>query len=104
VEKAVAAKPSRQQLRARLSERGTPVRVFARPHEMFVASTPDDDYEYIPAEVIHINPAGSLAKVEMQRKNGVVLQLEIPKTIIDQLKIKKGLQMFVRPKNVRVFE
>jgi len=102
---AANAKPTRQQLKARLAERGTPVRVFARPHEMFVVRMPDnDEHEYIPAEVIHINPAGSLAKVEMQRKNGSVLQLEIPKTIIDQLKISKGEQLFVRPKNVRVFE
>lgn len=98
------ARPARSQLKARLAERGTPVRVFARPHEMFVVDKPDEEHEYIPAEVIHINPAGSLAKVEMQRKNGVVLQLEIPKSIIDQLKIRKGDELFVRPKNVRVFE
>ena len=103
-ENMVAPKPTRQQLRAKLAERGTPVRVFARPHEMFVTNSPDENHEYIPAEVIHINPAGSLAKVEMQRKNGVVLQAEIPKTIIDQLKICKGANLFVRPKNVRVFE
>jgi molybdopterin-binding protein len=54
--------------------------------------------------VIHINPAGSLAKMEMQRKNGAIIQAEIPKTIIDQLKLAKGSQVYVRPKNVRVFE
>jgi len=87
-----------------LSERGTPVRVFARPHEMFVATTPDDAHEYIPVTVGHINPAGALAKIEMERKNGVILQAEIPKTIIDSLAIKRGDSIFVRPKNVRVFE
>lgn len=100
----IAPKPTRQELRMKLAERGTPVRVFARPHEMFLSKTPDAEHEYIPAEVIHINPAGSLAKVEMQRKNGVVLQAEIPKTIIDQLRLSKGELVFVRPKNVRVFE
>lgn len=95
---------TRQQIRARLAERGIPVRIFARPHEMFITKTPDAENEYIPAEVIHINPAGSLAKIEMQRKNGLVLQAEVPKTIIDQLEIRKGGQVFVRPKNVRVFE
>ena len=96
--------PTRQQLRSRLAERGTPVRIFARPHEMFIEKTPNSEHEYIPAEVIHINPAGSLAKIELQRKNGVILQVEIPKTIIDQLVIKKGDTLFVRPKNTRVFE
>ncbi len=104
VEIVAAAAPTRQQLRARLAERGTPVRIFARPHEMFVVRTPEGNHEYIPAEVIHINPAGSLAKIEMQRKNGGMLQVEIPKTIIDQLTICKGDNLLVRPKNVRVFE
>ena len=62
------AKITRSQMRIVLAERGIPVRVFARPHEMFVTKQPDDAHEYIPVEVIHINPAGALAKVEMQRK------------------------------------
>ena len=84
--------------------RGTPVRVFCRPHEMFVTKTPDADHQYIPVSVVHINPAGSLAKLEMERTSGIILQAEIPKTIIDSLSIRRGDQVFVRPKNVRVFE
>jgi len=95
---------SRTEMRSLLAKRGIPVRVFARPHEMYVTKTPDDAHEYIPVEVVHINPAGSLAKMEMQRKNGLILQAEIPKTIIDSLAIKRGERVFVRPKNVRVFE
>ncbi|MFO0388253.1 MAG: sulfate/molybdate ABC transporter ATP-binding protein [Alphaproteobacteria bacterium] len=95
---------NRQQMRAVLSERGTPVRVYARPHEMFVTKTPDGEHEYIPVQVIHINPAGSLAKIEMQRQNGIILQAEVPKTIVDSLSIRKHDKIFVRPKNVRVFE
>ncbi|MDE3060131.1 MAG: sulfate ABC transporter ATP-binding protein [Pseudomonadota bacterium] len=98
------ARMTRSQMRALLAERGIPVRVYARPHEMFVTKTPDEAHEYIPVEVIHMNPAGSLAKIEMQRKNGLILQAEVPKTIVDQLGIKKHDQVFVRPKNVRVFE
>lgn len=99
-----STKVTRQQMRARLAKLGTPVRVFARPHEMFVSKIPDDEHEYIPVQVLHINPAGPLAKIEMQRKNGVVLQAEIPKNIIDTLAIRKGDQVFVRPKEVRIFE
>ncbi len=95
---------ARQRMRARLAERGTPVRVFARPHEMFITRTPEQGHEYIPVTVIHINPAGSLAKIEMQRKNGMILQAEVPKTIIDSLHIRKNDELLVRPKNVRVFE
>ncbi|NBO19255.1 MAG: sulfate ABC transporter ATP-binding protein [Proteobacteria bacterium] len=97
-------KLSRKQMRSVLAERGIPVRIFARPHEMFVTKVPEGDHEYIPVVVIHINPAGPLAKIEMQRKNGMILQAEVPKTIIDQLNIRRNDPLFVRPKNVRVFE
>jgi sulfate transport system ATP-binding protein len=97
-------KMSRTQMRTLLAERGIPVRVFARPHEMFVTKVPDDEHEYIPVQVTHINPAGALAKLELQRKNGLILQAEIPKTITDSLEIRRNDQVFVRPKNVRVFE
>jgi ABC-type sulfate/molybdate transport systems ATPase subunit len=98
------ARMTRAQMRALLAERGIPVRVFARPHEMFVTKTPDEAHEYIPVHVIHINPAGALAKIEMQRRNGTILQAEIPKNILDSLAIRRNDQLFVRPKNVRVFE
>ena len=101
---APVSKVTRAQMRTVLAGRGTPVRVFARPHEMFVTKTPEDGQEYIPVEVIHINPAGSLAKLELQRKNGLILQAEIPKNIIDLLVLKRGDRVFVRPKNTRVFE
>ncbi len=95
---------SKQEVRKALTERGTPVRVFARPHEMFVTKTPDTEHEYIPVEVIHINPAGPLAKLELQRKNNLILQAEIPKSILDSLSIRKNDHVFVRPKQIRVFE
>jgi sulfate/thiosulfate transport system ATP-binding protein len=98
------ARRTRAQMRALLAERGIPVRVFARPHEMYVTKTPDEENEYIPVEVIHLNPAGPLAKIELQRKNGSILQAEVPKTIIDSLNIRRHDQVFVRPKNTRVFE
>ena len=97
-------KPTRAQMRSLLAARGTPVRVFARPHEMFVTKTPDEEHEYIPVEVIHINPAGPLAKIELQRKNGSILQADIPKAIVDLLNLRKNDLVYVRPKNTRVFE
>ncbi len=83
---------------------GKPVKLYARPHEMFITDTPDDDNEYIMANIIHTNPAGSLVKMEMERKNGTLIQLEIPKTVLDSIKVKKGDWLYVRPKNVKVFE
>jgi sulfate transport system ATP-binding protein len=83
---------------------GTPVKLYCRPHEIFVTRTPEKGEEYIPVEVIHINPAGSLVKLELKRPSGVILQAEVPKNIIDSLQIKKHDTLLIKPKNVRVFE
>ncbi len=96
--------PGKQLRSAMLSARGTPVRVFARPHEMFVTRQPEAGMEYIPVTVTHVNPAGALVKLELQRGNGSILQSETPKHIVDELGIVKNTRLFVRPKNVRVFE
>jgi sulfate transport system ATP-binding protein len=79
------------------------LKLFARPHEMFVTKIMDDK-EYIRARILHINPAGSLAKLDLERKNGVILQAEIPKEVVDSQKMVKFDEVFVRPKNIRVFE
>lgn len=83
---------------------GTPVKLYCRPHELFITRTAEEGTEYIPAKIIHINPAGSLAKLELQRKNGTILQAEVPKAIVDSLNVKKHDTLLVKPKNTRVFE
>jgi sulfate/thiosulfate transport system ATP-binding protein len=45
------------------------VKIFARPHEMWITKTPDGD-AYIKAKVIHVNPAGSLIKLEWNALRG----------------------------------
>lgn len=82
---------------------GKAVKLYARPHEMWITKTPDE-HEYIRATVIHINPAGSLVKLELERSGGQLLQVEVPKSIIDQYAIMRGDVLYVRPKQTRVFE
>jgi sulfate transport system ATP-binding protein len=82
---------------------GKPVKLYARPHEMYVYEAPNEE-ETIRAHVIHLNPAGSLVKMELQRPSGQLLQVEVPKSIVDRLNIQKGKLLFVRPKQTRVFE
>lgn len=81
-----------------------PVKLYARPHEMYVAKEPDTDHEYIRGTVIHLNPAGSLVKMEVERPNGQLLQVEISKGVLDLIGIAKGDALYVRPKETRVFE
>jgi sulfate transport system ATP-binding protein len=95
--------PAMPKKAARLPVYDKPVKLFARPHEMWVTKTPDA-HEYIRAQVIHLNPAGPLVKIEMERRNGAVLTAEIPKDVLDMLAINKGDEVYVRPKNTRAFE
>jgi sulfate transport system ATP-binding protein len=81
---------------------GQKVQLFARPHEMLVTKTPDAQ-EYIIARVMHINPAGALVKIDLERANGSSLQAEIPKATLDELNLKKFDTVFVRPKEIKIF-
>lgn len=91
------------EVRARKKAKGKPVKLFARPHEIFLAKEPDDK-EYISAKVVHINPAGSLVKLELERKNGKIIEAEVPKSVVDWLDIKKDDEILARPKQTKVFE
>ena len=85
------------------AEGGVPVKIYARPHEMYIARKPEDDEEYIKGRIIHINPAGALVKVDVERNNGKVIQAEIQKNVVDKLLLKKGEDVLVRPKTMKVF-
>ncbi len=94
--------PTKKQKVVRRPGEGHPVQLFARPHEMYITTKPDDN-EYITAKVVYINPAGPLVKIELERNNGMLLQVETPKSVVDLLKIKRGQTLFVRPKQTKVF-
>ena len=79
------------------------VKLFSRPHEIYVSKVLDGE-EYITATVLHVNPASALVKLELERPSGAVLQAEVPKTVVDDLKIVKGDLLYIRPKATRVFE
>ena len=79
------------------------VKLFARPHEMII-SRRSDHHQSIRAIVVHINPAGPLVKLELERTNGSILQAEISKDAVESLQLKKSDQVFVRPKVTRLFE
>lgn len=87
-----------------ISGEGKKVMVFARPHEMKVARQAEDGQEYIRAKIIHINPAGPLVKLELERHNGNILQAEIPADMVESLKLVKGEEILVRPRQTKVFE
>ncbi len=104
----LAKKQSKENTKKTLSpekmKEGKPVRLFARPHEMFVDKEIKDHNEYIKVKVLHINPAGALVKLELERTNGEIIQAETPKDVLDKLSIKKRDIIFVRPRKFKVYE
>lgn len=95
--------PRQKKLQVRKPSEGQEVKIYARPHEMWITKTPDE-HEYIQAKVMHINPAGSLVKLELERSGGQLLQVEVPKSVLNEFSVNKGDELFVRPKQTKVFE
>jgi hypothetical protein len=70
---------------------------------MWITKTPDKDHEYIAAKVVHINPAGPLIKLELERLGGQFLQVEVSQSVMDTYAVVKGDTLYVRPTETRVF-
>jgi sulfate/thiosulfate transport system ATP-binding protein len=80
---------------------GTAVKVFCRPHELMVAR--EKQPGSVAATIAHMNPAGPLVKLELERMGGSLLDAELTKMIVDELGLQKGQEVFVRPRNMKVF-
>lgn len=92
-----------KQVSTRQEKQGVPVKIFARPHEMIVSKTLGEE-EAIATRLIHINPAGALVKLELERESGDILQAELPLEEWDALKLSKGARVYTRPRAFKVFE
>lgn len=81
------------------------VKVFARPHDMDVVKTLHGEADTIPAKVTHINPAGALVKLELERVRNpkLLLQAEISQESLVEQGIHKGDIVAVRPRTTRIF-
>ena len=51
-----------------------------------------------------IHPAGSLVKMELERPEGDRLRVEISRSVVEELVIRKGDQVSVRPTQLQTFE
>lgn len=80
-----------------------PVKLYTRPHDMHITKKPGDE-EHVMANVININITGSLIKLELERKKGRLLQVETPQSTFEELNIKRGDTVYVRPKRTKEFE
>ncbi len=80
---------------------GTKVKVFCRPHELQVRR--DKQPGTVKAHLVHINPAGSLVKLELEREDGTLLDAEVPRAEFESLDIRRGDLLYVRPTHTKIF-
>jgi sulfate transport system ATP-binding protein len=84
-------------------EQSRPATVFIRPHEMDISHRPNG-VPSLEATVVRINPAGSVAKVELLAAEfGRVLQVDLTARQYTELGLKRGDTVYVFPRKVRVF-
>lgn len=79
------------------------VPVFIRPFEIRIDKEPLEETSAVPAKVVHVNPAGSLIKVELERATGQLIQAEVSKEVAEMLEIKRGDVLWISPKNYKIF-
>lgn len=78
-------------------------KVYVRPHEIQVSRQATSD-SALAARVMHINPAGSQAKVIVRPEGGSDILVNLPYEQFVELNLQCGEHVFLTPKRVRVFE
>jgi sulfate/thiosulfate transport system ATP-binding protein len=75
---------------------------YVRPHLMDIDHHPNGN-NYVRATVRHINSAGPLVKVEVVTQAGDSVHVELTQERFEQLQLKKNVEVFVFPKDMKVF-
>ena len=79
-----------------------PAKVFVRPHELDLDTQPSGK-TLLRGQVQHINAAGAQVKVEVISEFGELLHVEIPQSRYRELSIAKGSNVYVIPRQVKIF-
>ena len=86
-----------------MHENSGPARVYVRPHELDI-ETDAEGPGRLSARVTHVNPAGPVTRVQVQVPEiGMELSVELSRDRSAALSLKKGDNVFVAPRRVRVF-
>jgi sulfate transport system ATP-binding protein len=76
--------------------------VYVRPHELNIERELNGSAA-LAATVMRVNPAGSLAKVALATSEGSPIQVDLPFDRFQELQLTAGEQVYVSPKQARVF-
>jgi sulfate/thiosulfate transport system ATP-binding protein len=75
---------------------------YARPHLLELEPQPTEPPQF-RATIEYITTAGPLVKVELATETGTVVHVEVSQERYRQLGLRKGDEVFVRVKDIRVF-
>ncbi len=76
---------------------------YVRPHELDINREPNGKAG-LPAKILQINPAGSVAKVRVVSDEfGLALNVDLPLERYGELQLSAGETVYVVPRRVRVF-
>ena len=75
---------------------------YARPHLLEIDHQSTDRPQF-KATIRHINAAGPLVKIELATLSGAVVHVEMPQERYQQLQLRKGMEVFVSIKDMKVF-
>lgn len=76
--------------------------VYMRPHELDIKLYKNGAPSF-PARVTRINPAGSIAKVTTRTNDGQDVLVDLSLEDYQRLSLSEGADVFIYPKNTRVF-
>jgi sulfate transport system ATP-binding protein len=81
---------------------GVSASFYVRPHELEIERSPEN--RGLAARVLHINPAGSLVRVQLVAAElGMPVLVEVSRQRLAELSLKPGETVYVAPRRVRVF-
>jgi sulfate/thiosulfate transport system ATP-binding protein len=76
--------------------------LYVRPHELEIERN-DPGGPSLLAQVLRINPAGSVAKIALQSLDGSEIMVDLPLDRFTQLQLRVGEQVHVVAKKIRAF-
>jgi sulfate transport system ATP-binding protein len=79
-----------------------PVKVFVRPHEFEVNTQPNGQVN-LRATVSRVHSAGPNARLQLVAESGENLSAELSQERFRDLGIRPGSQVFLTPRDVKVF-
>lgn len=82
---------------------GSVHKIFSRPYQTELCPLNARSHSALQAKITHINPASPLLKIEAVRSNGQTLKIELSKDQAEEWMLKKGMDVWVRPKEFRIF-